>query len=292
MEDDFVVEQTVVKTFLRCNTVVKEFIEEIVQLRSKVQSYSNALYTLVLLQTFNETGRIPKKMFDQAPINAAMRAVCSRKESTNPSVVVYKPCSIINARLVEAQTIVVAQMCSKKVPFEDDTGLTETFNQAARQFITVFRTNVVQHFKKWLQKALRTDVEQLTNYPHKGSKSAKGFINRFILSSVMKTELPDAGLYKAKKEIEILQTSFLCSDDFKTLIKLYDEAFSRAAHDTKMKHVLAYDLKAHTHVFIAMGLFCASRMERVYNETDAKRNRPLQVIPQLTMKTRHVTFGT
>ena len=66
--------------------------------------------------------------------NACQRAVCSRELAQCPKQVKYihKQCETF---LQEAQKIIISQMSS----FEDDSCLTETFNQASMEYVTVLK---------------------------------------------------------------------------------------------------------------------------------------------------------
>ena len=68
--------QTCVKTFLKCSKQAKQEIEEVVQLRSRVESYGNCVFTLAILLQFKKTGYVSEKLCSQSAVSAAMRAVC------------------------------------------------------------------------------------------------------------------------------------------------------------------------------------------------------------------------
>ena len=82
--------------------------------------------------------------------NACQRAVCSRERGKCPKQVKYinKQCETF---LQEAQKRVNSQVSS----FEDDSGLTQTFNQAAREYVTVLTNGVWMNFVKWQTKLIQ-----------------------------------------------------------------------------------------------------------------------------------------
>ena len=76
MEDDEKVHKHfVVRSFL--NSDFKDAIEDIVQLRSRVQALGNLVFTKALLLAASK-GSLPKRITSQAFFNACMRAVCVR----------------------------------------------------------------------------------------------------------------------------------------------------------------------------------------------------------------------
>ena len=82
--------------------------------------------------------------------NACQRAVCSRERGQCPKQVKYinRQCEKF---LQEAQKRVNSQVSS----FEDDSGLTQTFNQAAREYVTVLTNGVWMNFVKWQTKLIQ-----------------------------------------------------------------------------------------------------------------------------------------
>ena len=179
--------------------------------------------------------------------------------------------------------------------FDDDGQLTETFNQSVKQYYTVFRTNVCEHFEQWIKKAVRMDLEQLENYPHHASKSAKNYLLRFVTSNILgavvkKSSPPNRVMYNDHTGIDRLHEGFLGKNHVNCLILTYRQAFSRACGSNTVETIKS-GTKSNMGFFVAMGLFLSSRIEKVYDETGSKYHRPFQVIPQLKMKIRPVTFG-
>lgn len=285
--------QVCVKTFLSCSKQVKQEIEEVVQLRSRVEAYGNCVFTLALLLQFKKTGNISEKACCQSAVSAAMRSVCLRRgKGEKPAAIKYGPCRVAESFLLLAQKTTTDAMKT----FDDDSQLTETFNQSARQYITVFQTNVSEHFEKWLSTALQLDLEQLREYPHASSKSSKNFILRSVQSRVLgkvvrNIKEPNVNMYKDEAELARLKRCFLPTEDVETLIGIYKTAFDKASGSTMVGN-LKYGLKSKTYIFVGIGLFLASRMEARYVVSGSKRHRPYQVIPQMKMKVRCVTFGT
>ena len=129
---------SVIKTFLKCARTVQGEIDEIVQLRSRVESYGNCVFTLMLLLQFKETGQVSEKSCSQSAVSAAMRSVCLRPgRGERPIDVQYTPCKTTESYLSIAQKNVTSLMST----FDDDGQLTETFNQSAKQFFLVSLSN-------------------------------------------------------------------------------------------------------------------------------------------------------
>ena len=105
--------------------------------------------------------------------NACQRAVCSRELGQCPKQVKYinRQCEKF---LQEAQKRVNSQVSS----FEDDSGLTQTFNQAAREYVTVLTNGVWMNFVKWQTKLIQ---RFLINNIH---KSCVPFVTKGLLQII------------------------------------------------------------------------------------------------------------
>ena len=139
------------------------------------------------------------------------------------------------------------------------------------------------------------DLEQLENYPYHASKSAKNYLLRFVTSNILgavvkKSSPPNKVMYNDHTGIDRLHEGFLGMNHVNCLILTYRQAFSRAC-GSNMVETIKSGTKSNMDFFVAMGLFLSSRIEKVYDETESKYHRPFQVIPQLKMKIRPVTFG-
>jgi hypothetical protein len=148
--DQYVVKSSLVSPY-------KNILNSIIQLRSRVEAYGNLVFTHAILSCFQTNGYIHEKMISQSFIGACMRSVCVRKE-VRPSVAVYSPCPESEKYLKVSSDIVN----KKRQTFDSDTGWTETFNQAARQYITSLHNNIFLHFQQWQRKLIRWELKQLS----------------------------------------------------------------------------------------------------------------------------------
>ena len=141
------------------------------------------------------------------------------------------------------------------------------------------------------------DLEQLENYPYHASKSAKNYLLRFVTSNILgavvkKSSPPNKVMYNDHTGIDRLHECFLGKNHVNCLILTYRQAFSRARGSNTVETIKS-GTKSNfcSFFFVAMrGLFLSSRM-KMYNKIKSKYHRPFQVIPQLKMKIRPVTFG-
>jgi len=119
-------------------------IEEIVQLRSRVQATANLVFTRSVLSACKDGRLLSKHMVSQSFVGACMRAVCVRDGKAEPDRVQYghKECL---SYLQDAQTVVVDRMKFDNMFFDTDKGLTETMNKAAKEYKTVLHNNVWDH---------------------------------------------------------------------------------------------------------------------------------------------------
>ena len=118
-------EQYVIKTGLHVNhPLYKSAIEEVVQLRSRIESFSNLVYTHACLTIFRDGHyELLEHFVSQTVVTACARAICVRGSGV--------PCPVtISSRIQHSQSIqsclrtsqaqVVQQMCTDGVDFPND----------------------------------------------------------------------------------------------------------------------------------------------------------------------------
>jgi hypothetical protein len=118
---------------------------------SRIGSYGNAVYTLTLLKWFESGRPYTKQFITQSAISACFRAVCSRDPGQEPSPVKYK-----DKTVQDCINSVQGEMLDRAV--DDDSGLTETLNQQARLYLTVFINNIFMRIVSWQQRTLRAEL--------------------------------------------------------------------------------------------------------------------------------------
>ena len=74
MEED----QYVVTSALRIVPFAKAAVENIIQLRSRVESLGNAVFTLAVLRRFEAGVEFTEQFMSQSCVSACMRSMCSR----------------------------------------------------------------------------------------------------------------------------------------------------------------------------------------------------------------------
>jgi hypothetical protein len=121
----------VVRSILQTN--FKDAIEDIVQLRSRVQALGNLVFNKAILLAC-ASGSLPEQITSQAFIGACQRAVCVRDGEQRPSIVNFKHVECLPF-LEQAQHYVIQKLNT----FDNSSQLTETFNQAAREYVTVLK---------------------------------------------------------------------------------------------------------------------------------------------------------
>ena len=142
----------VVRSILRTN--FKDAIEDIVQLRSRVQALGNLVFNKAVLLAC-ASGSLPEQITSQAFVAACQRAVCVRNEERYPSIIKFKHVDCLPF-LEQAQHYVIQKLNT----FDNNSQLTETFNQAAREYVTVLTNGVWMNFVKWQRKLIRVLLEQ------------------------------------------------------------------------------------------------------------------------------------
>ena len=130
-------------------------VERVVQMRSRVESLGNLVFTTLLLQWFESGLSIPAELLLQATIGACMRAVCSRVDGSRPEPVEYIH-KDIQTGLRTAQQMVISKMDR----FENDQGFTQTFNQSALRYRTNLVNTLFRGFFKWQARTLLADLRR------------------------------------------------------------------------------------------------------------------------------------
>lgn len=313
--------QCIVASALHVKDFAKPTLMRVVHERSVSESFGNAVFTLMLLTHFESGQTFTKQHLSQSCIGACMRAVCSRAEGRQPDPVDYEHLDVQEAIRV-AQGYVMAKMTS----FCDDSGLTQTFNQSALRYETVLKNNLVMRLPSWQKRTLRAELRK-PGSPHRttSKKTVNFIINcNAISSAINSAEAIDQSKYKSDdiKNYD-LNADIYCQSsiaDHRPLI-----AYDGPTKD-KFLGVMS-KVKGKPHLFLSYALFLQRRTETleqlvieedkrdaaasldtllmkepVQNTIEKKRAKvlrmehsrpkaPFQVIPQLTMKLRFVSFG-
>ena len=290
MEEEEEDGQYIVTSSLAVAPVAKATIEAIVQARSRVESFGNAVFTLSALRRFESGQEFTKESMSQSCFSACMRAVCSRVPGTGPVPVEYEH-KDVEAYIRSAAETVVSTM----TVFDNDKGLTQTFNQAARRYNTVLKNNFFMRLSAWQGRELRAELRS-SDSPH--SQKSKKFVN-FIVRATGRLigggKLLDPTCYKSA-EIKQYTTD---SDVFvQEIVKRHRQQLSTALtlktggdfEGTFAKKLV----KNNVHMYARYAIYLQRRTETLeaLSATEEKPAKsPFQVFPQLTMKVRAVTFG-
>ena len=156
--------QYIVATILKMKTpLLQDRVEEMIQRRSRIESYGNLVFTSMILNCWERHGDIAAEFVSQSAITACMRSVCVRNQKELPEIVDYKPCPEAQACMREAQMSVIQMMTS----FDSDQGLGQIINSAARRYLTVFTTNFSEHMVTWVNRnaELSSQIYMISNTP-------------------------------------------------------------------------------------------------------------------------------
>ena len=83
--------ESVVKTSLKMKLpVIRQVLEDIVQLRSRVESFGTAVFTQMLLLRFENSKPITEHFVSRGCITACLRSVCVRRNELIPSEADFK----------------------------------------------------------------------------------------------------------------------------------------------------------------------------------------------------------
>ena len=282
---------SVIRSILHTN--FREPVEAIVQLRSRVQAEGNLVFTKAVLLAA-ATGSLPDDIVQQSFIGACQRSVCVRDGAIRPKICVYKPNSDCQAFLQAAQAAVTSKMTS----FGDDSGLTQTFNQAAREYVTVLTNGVWMNFVKWQTKLIYSLLQA-----YDVEKSYKGFVTKSLLQIINRAPNgPNPNMYKSDRVREEGMT-FLGGPKANEIVKMFEGWMSMIPDKVLRKNnVPATDwdgiackehIISHLAKFLYTGIKIVEQIEVLRDRIPDDKKMPTipQVIPQLCFKLRCVTFG-
>ena len=211
----------VIRSYLRSD--FKEAIEDIVQLRSRVQALGNLVFTKALLLSAKQ-GPLPPRITSQAFFSACMRSVCVRGIETKPKTPKFIHADCLPF-LLQAQEHVIEQITI----FDNDEQMTQTFNQAAREYNTVLTNNVFMNFGKWQHKLLTLMIED-----EDMTKDAKRFSVVKMKQMINRAPNgPNAAKYKSNS-VRTQGVKFIDGDVAKNIIEIFAD-WMKLIPDTEEK---------------------------------------------------------
>ena len=309
------------KSVLSCgNEDVKALVQHVVHQRSIAESLGNSVFTMAALSFFDDLDKgkhaldsveCPKKdsfpieFLDQTTMAACLRAVrLEDPVSPRPPPITFrkeKHANVVQKYLREAQEKLVS-LNTTNVPWPYLPSFKDTFNQSARSYMTILVNNLWMHATKRLRTVINAEIGPYLEADKK-LKSCRSYIHnkifREIVGATMKTNI-DA--YKNKDDIELCGDQFFNSVAIKDMIKEHRAWLYNAFEDSKTwlhytDGVLSEsNVQNRPHLYLAYQLFLAQRLDTIragsQEEGDQYRQKAtFQIIPQLTMKRRCVTFG-
>jgi hypothetical protein len=159
--------------------IIGQWIEELVQRRSRIESYGNAVFTLMLLQRFESKSEITASFVSQAAIGACMRSVCVRKRNERPSAVEFKY-KDVQACMRVSQQEVTQRMNS--FDSDESEGVYQIMNDAARRYLTICKNNVSTI---WQYRAILADLRCRSYFATTGNnRKLLTFVARSIVRIV------------------------------------------------------------------------------------------------------------
>ena len=208
-----------------------------------------------------------------------MHAIRMCKISEPKTVFKHKECE---PYLQEAQQEVIRRMSN----FDDDTGLTETMNQAAREYHTVLKNGVWMNFTKWQTKFVIAELRN-TELP----KAVRQFVIKKILQIANRASKgPNASNYKSKLVVSHGVPFMELEGD--AITKRLEATMLHIPETKDSKDWYGRTVKSHilknVALFLQAGVLMVRRMLEIRKEGD---KMPPIIIPQLKYKVRAVTFG-
>jgi hypothetical protein len=216
-----------------------------------------------------------------------------------------KQIAVVQKYLREAQEKLVS--LNTTVPWPYLPSFTETFNQSALSYKTILDNNLWMHAGKRLRTVINAEIGPLFFEADKRLKSSRSYIhNKLFRDIVGATMTTNIEAYKNKDAIKLYADQVLESvtikNPVKNMIKEHKAWLYNAFEDPKTRlhftdGVLSEtNVKIRSHLYLAYQLFLAQRLDTIRTalakEDDSTRQKAtFQIIPQLTMKRRCVTYG-
>ena len=300
-------EEYVVRTSLT-STPSRQYVEEIVQLRSRVQASGTSVYTLAVLREWETNGSIPHTMVTQGFVAACLRSVCTTElHRRSPPTVKFVHSECV-ASLQYAQRVVTDTMTA----FDNRTGMTQTFNQAAREYVTILHNNVWMQYVHWQRRAIEAEIsthtELATLLP---TKSAYRYAVQRITQRINHaTDGPDASRWK-DDSVRSHGTVFADGANGDMIVvrlvgylsvSTSSPGVAMRMHDKWLGVSSEAVVKSNISSFLASGLSMMKRVAAIRTvllqrhvagggEGSPRLPKLYQIIPQMSYKTRSVTFG-
>ena len=210
MEHDGIVsssEYIVATTLKPRKKVIGKRIEELVQRRSRIESYGNAVFTLMLLRRFESKQEITENFVSQSAIGACMRSVCILKKHQRPPVVEYKYEDVQTCMRVSQQ-----EVTQRMSSFDSNEGVCQILNDAARRYLTIFKNNFSTRMGSWQYRAIIADL-RCRQHPIVNDKKLLTFVARSIVRLVSSATPLDPSMYKQDSiQAYVISTDQTCQE--------------------------------------------------------------------------------
>ena len=233
--------------------IIGQWIEELVQRRSRIESYGNTVFTLMLLQRFESKSEITASFVSQAAIGACMRSVCVRKRNERPSAVEFKY-KDVQACMRVSQQEVTQRMNS----FDSDEGVYQIMNDAARRYLTIFKNNVSMRMGAWQYRAILADLRCRSYFATTGNnRKLLTFVARSIVRIVSSATPLDPSMYK-KDSIQayVLSTDQTCQEIIRNHRSyLGDPIATLEVKSTTLGIMSDTHIQKHVHLFVAYAIW-------------------------------------
>ena len=228
-------------------------IEELVQRRSRIESYGNAVFTMMLLRRFESKSDITASFVCQAAIGACMRSVCVRKRNERPSAVEFK-CADVQTCMRVSQQEVTQRMNS----FDSDEGVCQIMNDAARRYLTIFKNNFSMRMGAWQYRAIIADL-RCRQHPAATWDDQKllTFVARSILRLVSSATPLDPSMYKNDSiRAYVISTDQTCQEIIhKHRAYLGDPIAKLEVKSITLGIMSDTHIQKHVHLFVAYAIW-------------------------------------
>jgi hypothetical protein len=306
--------QYCIKSILSCgNEDVRKAVQLVVEQVSKTASLGNAVFTMVALSFFHDHPKksFPKEFLSQSTFTACLRSVRLKTldlrrplpvelktDSADPTI--KASVALVLTYVRQAQEKLISLKTDDGEPWPCLPSFGQTFNQSARAYRTSLTNNLFMHASKRLQTVIKAEVGPRMDLDTSLKPSRSYIINVVFRTIVGAKIVTNIDSYKNHEEIRMHAVPFLQSAFVLDLIKEHQEWLQDAVLQLKNVHptqgiLSEKNIEDHPHLYLGYQLFLAERLESIRaleEQKDQKRRRStFQIIPQLTMKARCVTFG-
>jgi hypothetical protein len=232
---------------------------------------------LAFFEDLHEKKCFPRQFLSSTTIAACLQAVrLDRSVDSRPPTIKMEPEYAIVEKYLQAAQEELVNIVDTNAPriWPHLPKFTETFHQSALSFQTSMVKNISAYAATYLRMVIRADVHETPS------------VHESIFRRIVRGKQTDD-----KENVPFLESPFIM-EMVKEHHTWLQDAFTEGSFDFDDGILHKTNVNDRPHLFLAYQLFLAKRLDAgTADKTKTRQRATFQIIPQLTMKRRSVTFG-